>query len=730
MKHTHNNNNNRYTCIFIRQRSSSILLFVSCIICYIQKCSVPVYYNDKYGEKSTTTTAVHSTATTQLVEIPKPGSTQPTTTDSNYSNPVITVTIAVTITVLVMIVIFVGIGGIVKYRKLRRKHNHLKQKYQSQSLETENKNHDGASNDKNEYQTLKRQNSHGGENDPSRRSHRTRTTTKTKYVQKRYFPFCCQHNNKKDYHNSIESLECNTLLKQSPSNATETTDIQRGPAEATHVPHGSAKADRQHEPAVTTTQGESNRNSQACGADEPDGGAGHAGNQPSGENVVREFPLHQTLSGRVLAKPNNESDSDQYPSRIVISSHRHASTQSQPPDDEPRPVPVRNQTNNQPSVRTQGTLNQPPSRSANASSNSGSVVIHSPPTTATNTVPETSHSQTLTNRNLKSQPPASSAAASSSAGFRPIQSSDAGQNQPSVNSHSQVQPSRQPLVSPNAPQQAPSGLRVANNQEAASNRAEARLPAIPSAAQPARSVAAHGHPSMGQNQLLYGGDNMASGGYNSRLQRQQPGVPQPGHAVAADSGQGTFFADSALFDSLGPTPSDYAEQIERAYAEAEEELEAHPSQRGCYDNVSIDLGGDSSDASECPVVSVPDTYAMDLDERVTSPASTVVREQQQQRQQQASVSQLTQPRDQHPPVDHSGNTELKTIDNSHHHVPSETPQPRLTHPVQASGETVPVKATPGTVIRPVPPGRGKLIKQALQIMYSTYSASLKGVNLG
>ena len=719
------------------QRSVCILLFVSCIICYIQKFSVPVYYNDHYGEKSTTTTSVHSTATTQFVEIPKPGSTQPATTDSNYSDPVITVTI----TVLLMIVIFGGIGGIFIFCRLKYKHEQLKQKYQSQLLETENKNHD-ASNDKKEYQTLNKQNNHSGENDPLRRSHRTRTTTKPKYVIKRCFPFCWRVDNEKYDHNSIESLECGSLLKQSPSNATETTDIQRGPVEATDVPHGFAKAaDRQHEPAVTTTQRESNRNFRVCDTDVPDGGAVHDGNQPSGENVVHEFSLNQTLSGRVLDRP-----SDQHPPQIVPSSHvsggnppfmRSVSTQSQLPDDEPRLVP--SPANIQPSAITQGTQNQAPPRSATGSSNSGSVVIQSPPTRATNTgqpvrattvhhptIPETSHSQTLTNSNLQAQPPTRSsassrpAAESSSAGVTPIASSNAVQNLPSVNSYSQAQPSRpsavhnQPIISLNAPQQVPSGPRAAHHIEAENSHAEARLSAIPSAAQPARSVAADGHPSMGQNQPSISqnqpsyGHNIASGGYNSRLQRQQPGVPQPGHAVGADSG---LFVDSALLDSLGPSPSDYAEQIERAYAEAEEELEAHPSQRGCYDNVSIDLGGDSSEASEHPVASMPDTFAMDLDERVvTSPASSVVREQQQQRQQQTSVSQSTQPRDQRPPVDQSGETELKRTNAPDRNVSSETPQPP--YPIRASGEIVPVKATPGTVIRPVPPGRGKLIKQA------------------
>ena len=601
----------------------------------------------------------------QLLVTPKQGSTQPATMDTADSNlyPVIS-------TVLLILVSAGLIGGIVTHCKLRNKHEHLKQKYQSQVLEIVDKNHDGALDDKNKYKC---------------------------------FPCCFQHNDERDYHSEIESLECGTLLKQSPSNATETTDIQRGLAEAADVPHGSAKAaDRQHESAVTTTQRESNRNSQVCGTDEPDDDAGHDGNRPSGENVVHEFPLHQTFSGKIVARPTDGSD--HYPSHIVPSSHVSGGNQpfmrsisTQPPDDESRPVPVRNQTNHQPSVRTRGTLNQAPSRSANASSNSGSVVIHSPQTGATYTVPETSHSQTLTNRNLQSQPPARSAAASSSAGFRPIPSSDAVQNQRSVNSHSPVQPSRpsavhsQPLVSPNAPQQALSGPRVAHNQEAARSHAEARLSAIPSAAQPARSVAAHGHPLMGQNQPSVRqnqpsyGHNMASGGYNSRLQRQQPGVPQPGHAVGADSGQGTLFVDSALLDSLGPTPSDYAEQIERAYAEAEEELEAHPSQRGCHDNVSID----SSETSEHPAAGVRGTFAMDLDERITSPVSSAVRKQQQ------LIHQC-------PPV--VSDTKPKSIDN---HVPSETP------PNQASGETVPVKETPSTKIRQAQPGKGKLIKQTL-----------------
>ena len=566
----------------------------------------------------------------------------------------------------------------------------LKQKlYQSQLLDTVDKNHDGASNDENEYQTLKRQNTHSGKNDPLRQSHRTRTTTKTKCVPKRCFPFCCQHNHEKDDLN----LECGTLLKQSPSNATEMTDIRR-PAEATDVPHGSAKAaDRQHEPAVATTQRESNRNSQVCGTGELDGHAGHDGNQPSGENVVHEFPVQQRFSGRVLARP-----SDQHPSHIVPSPHasggnphfmRSVSTQSQLPDDEPRLVP--SPANIQPSARTQGTQNQAPPRSATASCNSGSVVIQSPPTRATNTGqpvrattvhhptgPETSRSQTLTNSNLQSQPPTRSSASSRraaeslSAGFTPIASPNAVQNLPSVNSYSQVQPSRpsavhsQPIIRP----------RAAHHQEAEGSHAEARLSAIPSAAQPARSIAAHGHPSMGQNQPsisqnqpLYGGDNMASGGYNSRLQRQQPGVPQPGHAVAADRGQGTFFADSALFDSLGPTPSDYAEQIERAYAEAEEELAAHPSQRGCYDNVNINLGGDSSEASERPIVSAPDTFAMNLNEHVISPTLSVVREQIVKNLLPTFVS----------------DTEPKAMDNP---VPFETP-----HGIQASGEVVPDKAS-------------------------------------
>ena len=228
---------------------------------------------------------------------------------------------------------------------------------------------------------------------------------------------------------------------------------------------------------------ESNRNSPDT--DEPDAAAGHDENQPSDENGAGEFPSHRTFSGQVLARPTD--DGDQYPAHVVPSSHvsggnppvmRSVSTHSQPPDDESRPVPVRNQTNHQSSVRTQGTLNQPLSRSANASRNSGSVVIHSPPTRATNTgqpvtattghhptVPEASRSQTLTNTYpLQSQPPARSsassrpAAASSSAAFTPSESSNAVQNLPSVHSYSPVQPSRpsavhsQPIVSPNAPQ--------------------------------------------------------------------------------------------------------------------------------------------------------------------------------------------------------------------------------------------------------------------------------------
>ena len=157
--------------------------------------------------------------------------------------------------------------------------------------------------------------------------------------------------------------------------------------------------------------------------DVPDSGAHHDRNQPSGEREILPRP-HRTFLGRMLARPSDASlqicsghvsqgnpplmrsvslqvqPPDDEPSPPFMGSVSN-SLQNQPPDDEPNPPlmrsvtlqsqplddkqkPVLGRNLTQPSFRTEGAQNMPLSRSERACNDSGSVVMHSQPTTAIN----------------------------------------------------------------------------------------------------------------------------------------------------------------------------------------------------------------------------------------------------------------------------------------------------------------------------------------------------------